>query len=118
MHRMERSLLGRQNRVKSKGFVFKHVLANRFTGSGVRPDAEGSRRRIPGLGVGNRIVDGEVELHGLVVHQPEVFDQVQLVAVWVAHPIEPQRGWQCTSAPSGRGSGTIPEVELPLSMTI
>src|ERR1700693_4296443 len=62
MHRMERSLLGRQNRVKSKGFVFKHVLANRFTGSGVRPDAEGSRRRIPGLGVGNRIVDGEVEL--------------------------------------------------------
>ena len=36
----------------------------------------------------------------------------------VAHPIEPQRGWQCTSAPSGRGSGTIPAVELPLSTTI
>jgi hypothetical protein len=36
----------------------------------------------------------------------------------VAHPIEPQSGWQCTSAPSGRGSGTIPMVELPLSRTI
>ena len=36
----------------------------------------------------------------------------------VAHPIEPQRVWLCTSAPSGRGSGTIPELELPLSRTI
>jgi hypothetical protein len=36
----------------------------------------------------------------------------------VAHPIEPQRVWLCTSAPSGSGSGTIPEVVLPVSMTI
>ena len=36
----------------------------------------------------------------------------------VAQPIEPHSGWHWTSAPSGSGSGTIPELMLPLSITI
>ena len=74
MHQMERSLLGRQNRVKSKGFVFKHVLANRFSRPCVQPNPEDSRRRLPGFCVGNRIVDGEVELHRIIVRPSEAFD--------------------------------------------
>src|SRR5580698_4695765 len=36
----------------------------------------------------------------------------------VAQPIEPHSGAVCISAPSGSGSGKIPEFELPLSRTI
>ena len=86
---VERSLHGGQNRVQTKGFIFKHVFANCFARPRVCPEAERSRRRLPGLCVGDRVVDSEVELHCLVVHSPETLDEVQLVAVRMAHSIEP-----------------------------
>src|SRR5580692_9323214 len=84
--RLEHSLHGRQNWVEPKGLVFKHILANCFAVPRVCPEAECSRRCVPSLGVGNRVVDGDVEQHRLVVHAPETLDEVQLVAVGMAHP--------------------------------
>src|ERR1700674_2882495 len=87
--RVEGSFHGGQMRVKSKRFVFKHVLANCFTSTRIWPEAERSLRRLPGFCVGNRVVDSDVEQHGVVVNAPETLDEVQLVAVRMAHPIEP-----------------------------
>src|ERR1700688_881260 len=59
--RMEHSLHGRQNWVEPKGLVFKHILANCLAVPRVCPEAKCSRRRVPSVSVGNRVVDGEVE---------------------------------------------------------
>ena len=47
--------------MESKRFVLKHILANRFAGPGVGPQAERSLGRIPGPGVGNRVVNSNIQ---------------------------------------------------------
>src|ERR1700732_2987672 len=87
--RWERSLHGRQNWVESKGFVFKHVFTNCFDSPVVSSQAKRSWSRLPGFRIGNRVIDCDVEQHRVVVYAPETLNEVQLIAVWMAHSIEP-----------------------------
>ena len=79
----------RPDRLNSECFVQEHVLTNGFPGPRVLPRAERPLRDIPGLGESDRIVEGNVEKHGPVVYSLEALDEVQLVAMGMAHPVDP-----------------------------